>query len=71
MTISTPMPGFDFSGFDLSKPDTQTIIRQAEYERAENMRILIGLLGHRVSTVFRSAGDLFNFTQRMNQAARL
>ena len=71
MTTNTTSPGLDFSGFDLSKTDALRIRRQAEIERTEDMRKAFGLLGTRISTVFRSAGDLFRFTQRMNQAARL
>lgn len=71
MTINTPTPGVDFSGFNLSKTDTQQILRQAEIERARHMRVLLAPLGNRIGAAFRSAGDLFSLTQRMNQAARL
>lgn len=71
MTINTPAPGVDFSGFHLSKTDTQQILRQAEIERARHMRELLAPFGNRIGAAFRSAGDLFSLTQRMNQAARL
>ena len=71
MTINTPASGVDLSDFNLSKTDTLQILRQAEIERARQMRVLFAPLGNRIRAAFRSAGDLFSLTQRMNQAARL
>ncbi len=71
MTVNTPTPGFDFSGFVLSKTDAQLIHRQAGIARVEYMGKAVRQLRERTGAAFRSAGDLFSFTQRMNQAARL
>ncbi|MBT5649534.1 MAG: hypothetical protein HOI96_09075 [Rhodospirillaceae bacterium] len=71
MTINTPATGFDFSGFNLSKPATIDIRRQAELARSAYIHTALNMLGQRITSAYRSTTELFSFAQRMNQAARL
>lgn len=71
MTTNTPSTGFDFSGFNLSKPATVDIRRKAELARSAYMHTALNAVGQWITSAYRSTIELFSFAQRMNQAARL
>ena len=49
----------------------QSVRRDAEFARAENLQRIAKIAGLKITSVYRSVTNLLRFTQRMNQAARL
>ena len=47
---NTPATGFDFSGFNLSKPATVDIRRQAELARSAYMHTALNTVGQRITS---------------------
>lgn len=71
MTSHTTRRTFDLSGLKLAGTHAYTVRRSAELARAEYLGEIFKKVGHRITTTYRSAGELIRFTQRQNQAARL
>lgn len=71
MTTETPNQAFDFSYFNLTSATVQEVSRSAEQARSEFLAAKVKNGADRISAAYRSAGEVFSFAQRQNQAARL
>tara|TARA_R110000868_G_scaffold12043_3_gene58471 strand:+ start:3882 stop:4127 length:246 start_codon:yes stop_codon:yes gene_type:complete len=71
MTPHATTPSLDLSGFNYGNTDVIAVRRSAELARAEYLSAIAKKAGLRIAAFHRSAGNLFNFTQRQNQAIRL
>lgn len=71
MTTHTTSAAFDFKGFTSAGITAQNVRRSAELARADYLADGLKKTGARIAAFYRSAGDLFGFVQRQNQAARL
>ena len=71
MTSHTTAPSFDLEGFTSAGITSGNLRRSAELARAEYLAAKLKIAGGRIAAFYRSAGELLNFVQRQNQAARL
>jgi hypothetical protein len=71
MIHNTPKTSFDFSNFNLTSIAAQDVQRSAELARSDYLAAKIKNGAQRISAAYRSAGEVFSFAQRQNQAARL
>jgi hypothetical protein len=71
MTTHTTNAAFDLKGLTSTGITAQNVRRSAEIARADYLADILKKTGPRITAFYRSAGALFSFVQRQNQAARL
>lgn len=71
MTSHTTDTAFDLENLTYTRITAQNVRRSAELARADYVADSLKRTGARIAAVYRSAGELFSFAQRQNQAARL